>query len=131
MACSPRLAPPGGLEGAPAPPAAVERFLQLASDQDYSGMGWVFGTSEGPIIRRDPAPQVEQRMYALANLLEYDSFDVGSGSPVPGRTGDAMRFNVSLRRGPQTIQVPFTVVRGPQSRWFVEQLGVEALTGGG
>jgi hypothetical protein len=70
-------------------------------------------------------------MYALASLLDHDGFVVGSGSPVPGRSGDAMRFDVALRRGPQTVQVPFTVVRGPQARWFVEQLGVEALTGGG
>jgi hypothetical protein len=121
---------PGGAPGAPAAPAAVERFLQLARDKDYSGMAWVFGNSEGAIVERDPVAEVEQRMYALANLLEHDSFTVGDPSPVPGRAGDAVRFDVAIRRGLQTRQVPFTVVLGPQNRWFVEQLGVEALTSG-
>lgn len=127
--CASGLRPPGGIEGAPAAPAAVERFLQLAAQSDYTGMGWVFGNAEGAILRRDPAPEVEQRMYALANLLEYDSFVVGNGSPVPGRSGSAIRFDVVLQRSRQTLTVPFTAVRGPQSRWFVEQIAVEAITG--
>ena len=126
-ACAPRLAPPGGLAGAPAAPAAVERFLQLAAERDYSGMGWVFGTAEGPVIRRDPVGEVEQRMYALANLLAYDSFVVGAGNPVPGRPGEAITFNLVIRRGQQSYQVPTIAVRGPQNRWFVEQLAVDAL----
>jgi hypothetical protein len=131
VSCGPRMMGSGGVPGAPAPPAAVERFLQLASESDYAGMGWVFGTADGAIMQRDPPGQVEQRMYALASLLEYDSFVVGVGSPVPGRTGDALRFDVQIRRGFETLQVPFVVVRGPQTRWYVEQLEVEALTGGG
>jgi hypothetical protein len=127
--CAPRLAPPGGVAGAPAPAAAVERFLQLAAERDYGAMGWLFGTNAGPILRRDPVPEVEQRMYALASLLEHDSYVIGSGSPVPGRTGDAVRFEVVLRRGSQGYTVPFTTVRGPQQRWFVEQLAIEAITG--
>lgn len=128
-ACAPRLSPPGGLAGAPAAPAAVERFLQLAKERDFAAMGWLFGTSDGPIMARDPAGQVEQRMYALASLLDHDSFVVSSGSPVPGRTGEALRFDVVLHRGARSVTVPFTAVRGPQQRWFVEQLAVEALTG--
>jgi hypothetical protein len=128
VGCGGGLRPPSGIAGAPAAPAAVERFLQLAAERNYSGMGWVFGTVEGPIMARDPAGEVEQRMYAIATLLEYDSFAVGSGSPVPGRTGDALQFNVVLTRGGDTLDVPFTTVRGPDSRWFVEQLSVESLT---
>ena len=129
IACAPGLSAPGGAPGAPAAPAAVERFLQLARDNDYAAMGWLFGTSEGAVIQRDPVTEVEQRMYALANLLSHDSFVVGEGSPLPGRGDQALLFNVALRRGFETREVPFTVVRGPENRWFVEQLGVEALTG--
>jgi hypothetical protein len=126
--CGGGLRPPSGLAGAPAAPAAVERFLQLAAESDYTGMGWVFGTAEGPILERDPAGQVEQRMYAIANLLENESFVVGSGTPVPGRTGGALLFNVVLVRRGRTIEVPFTAVAGNDGRWFVEQVGVEAIT---
>ena len=127
-ACAARGGPPGGLAGAPAAPAAVERFLQLAADRDYAAMGWVFGTSDGAIIQRDPASQVEQRMYALASLLEYDSFVIGDGAAVPGRTGSAIQFDVQVLRGAESLAIPFIAVRGPDGRWFVEQFAVEPLT---
>jgi hypothetical protein len=91
-------------------------------------MGWVFGTTEGAILERDPVSQVEQRMYALASLLDYDSFVVGEGAAVPGRTGDAIQFDVQVIRGGATLAIPFTAVRGPEGRWYVEQLAVESLT---
>lgn len=127
--CGARSSPPAGLAGAPAPPAAVERFLHLAAERDYAGMGWIFGTAEGPILTRDDQGQVEQRMYALASLLEHDGFVLAEGVPVPGRTGEAIRFQVTLTRRGGTVQLPFVAVRGPQNRWFVEQLDVQALTG--
>jgi hypothetical protein len=128
-ACSPRLSPPEGAAGAAAPPVAVERFLQFAADRNYSGMGWVFGTTDGPIIRRDPVSEVEERMFALASVLEHDGFIVGPGEPVPGRPQEALRFNVLVQRGPDSVMVPFTTVRGPDGRWFVEQIAIEAVTG--
>lgn len=127
--CAAGISAPGGLAGAPAAPAAVERFLQLAGEKDYAAMGWIFGTAEGPILERDPMPEVEQRMYALASLLEHDGFVVGNGMPVPGRTTAALRFDVVLTRNGQTLTVPFTAVHGPGNRWFVEEMGVEAITG--
>jgi len=128
-ACSPRLSPPGGLAGAPAPEAAVERFLQLAGTRDYSGMGWFFGTASGPVILRDPVGEVEERMFGLASLLTHDSFVVGNGSPVPGRGRVAMQFQVVLQSGGRTLRVPFVAVQGPRDRWFVEQVAVEAISG--
>lgn len=130
MGCASGPRPPGGLAGAPAPVEAIGQFLEYAGDGDYVSMGWVFGTTDGPIARRDPLPEVEQRMYALANLLGHDSFAIAGGSPVPGRTGTALSYDVTLHRGNRTFQVPFTAVRGPADRWYVEQLNVEAVTGG-
>jgi hypothetical protein len=69
---------PVGGPGAAAPGAAVERFLSLVSVQDYIGMGWVFGTDRGPILRRDPARDVERRMAAIANVLKHDQFTIRS-----------------------------------------------------
>lgn len=127
-ACGGRVPPPAGAPGAPASAAAVERFLQLAGEKDYVQMGWVFGTEAGPIITRFPLPEVEKRMYALANLLQHSSFEVGSGSPVPGRIGVAEGFSVRMQTGGRTKQVPFVAVRGPDGRWFVERVSVEAIT---
>ncbi|MBW3631336.1 MAG: hypothetical protein KY464_18890 [Gemmatimonadetes bacterium] len=119
--------PVAGL-GAPGPAAAVERFLQLARQKDYVQMGWVFGNADGPVLARDPQPDVERRMYGLAEVLANDSFTVGTGSPVPGRIGTAESFRVRLRRGSLTRQVPVTVVLGRDRRWFVEMVAVQAIT---
>jgi hypothetical protein len=91
-------------------------------------MGWIFGTVDGAILQRDPAGQVEQRMYALAHLIEHDGFTIGPGSPVPGRTGEALLFEVVLRQGAESAPLPFITVRGPGGSWYVEQLAVEAIT---
>lgn len=127
--CAGRAGPDGSLPGAPAAPASVERFLQLSAAQDYAAMGWLFGTAEGPIMARDPLPEVEQRMYALSRILAHDGFVVGSGTPVPGRSEQAILFDVIINRGLETFRVPFTAVLGEDRRWYVEQVGVEAITG--
>lgn len=119
---------PQGAPGAPAPSAAVERFLRLSQDKDYVQMGWLFGTAEGPVMRRDPAPDVEKRMYALASVLANQGYTIRGEEPIPGRIGAAVRVNVQLQQGSRRPEVPFVAVRGPDARWFVEQVGVQAIT---
>lgn len=91
-------------------------------------MGWIFGTAQGPLLRRDPPADVERRMYALATVLEHTRFAVQAGNPVPGRAGTAVQLPVRLVQRGREYTVPFTAVRGPQGRWFIEQIGVEAIT---
>lgn len=102
--------------------------MQLVGDQDYIGMGWVFGTERGPIIRRDPPRDVERRMAAIANIMQNEGYVVRSQSPVPGRIGGAFRFDVALTTAGREVVVPFTTVRGPGERWFVEEVRLEAIT---
>ena len=119
-ACAGRSAAPAAGPGAPTAAGAVERFLQLARQKDYVQMGWVFGNAEGPVLARFPQPEIERRMYGLAEVVQSDSFAVGPGSPVPGRIGRAESFQVRLRRGSLTRRVPMTAVLGPDRAWFVE-----------
>lgn len=128
MGCAPRLVTPPGGSGAPAPGGAVERFLQLAAAREYLQMGWLFGTAEGPVLHRDPAPEVEQRMYALATVLDNEGYSVGRGVAVPGRVGAAQRFDVVVRQGGAEVVVPVVTVRGGAGRWLVEQVDVQAIT---
>ena len=114
--------------GASAPAAAVERFLRLVAAKQYLEMGQVFGTKDGPIAGRDPASEVERRMYAIAEILQHDSFSIRDEGPIPGSTGGAYRFTVEIARRGQRTPVPFTVVRGPGNLWFVEQVNLEAVT---
>ena len=119
---------PAARSGAPSAAAAVERFLELARQKDYVQMGWVFGNAEGPVLARFPQPEIERRMYGLAEVVQSDSFTVGTGSPVPGRIGQAELFRVRLRSGSLTKQVPMTTVLGPGRVWFVELVDIEAIT---
>ncbi len=127
--CGRSVPPPKSTPGAPAATEAVERFLRLAAARDYVEMGWIFGTRQGPIIQRDPPPEVERRMFALAQVLEYQRFEIGGESPIPGSVGSSVRVDVRLQNRGRTYDVPFTTVRGPNDRWFVEQVALEAITG--
>ena len=129
-ACGGGVAVPAAGPGAATPASALERFLQLARQKDYVQMGWIFGTVDGPFIERYPRPEVERRMYGIAEVLANDSFTIGTGSPVPGRIGRAESFSVRLRRGSMTSRVPMTVVLTNDRRWFVEIVDIEAITNG-
>jgi hypothetical protein len=124
-------APSSGGPGAALPEAAAERFLRLAAEGDYAGMGMLFGTADGAVGLRDPAPEVERRMYALATLVRHESASVGGGTPVPGRTGQAVAFEVELTRGGSVRNLGVVTVLGPGSRWYVEQVEVRTLAGRG
>jgi hypothetical protein len=126
-ACGGRTPPPATGPGGPAPSAAVERFLRLVESKNYREMGNVFGTESGTIIQRDPLSEVEQRMYAIASVLEHDRFVIRNESPVPGRIGSAVRLMVEITQRNRTRQVPFVAVRSGTT-WLVEQVDLERVT---
>jgi hypothetical protein len=128
-ACGSSVRTPAAGPGAQAPAEAVERFLRSAAAPDYLEMGWVFGTDKGPIIRRDPPRDVERRMYAVANIIQNEAYAIRTQAPVPGRIGTAMQVDVALIQRGREYVVPFTVVRGPGQRWFIEQIKLDAITG--
>lgn len=113
--------------GGTAPAVTVEQFLRLAAQKQYADMGYIFGTREGPVAGRDPAPEVERRMYAIAAVLEHQRFSIRDSSPVPG-SPQTMQVSVELEHRGRKSQVPFTVVRGPGERWFVETIDLEKVT---
>ncbi|HEY0094444.1 MAG TPA: hypothetical protein VGB96_08980, partial [Archangium sp.] len=77
--------------------------------------------------RLDPERQVEQRMYAIASILEHERFTIVGEEQIPGRFGEAVRMNVNLTRGNMRKQVPFTLVRS-NGAWLVEQVDLERIT---
>ena len=119
-------APPGPT-GAAAPAAAVERFLRLVDAKNYREMGLVFGTKEGTIYRLDPARHVEQRMFAIAEILKHERFAIVNEEQIPGRMGEAVRMTVNITNRGQRKAVPFTVVRSGTA-WLVEQVDLERIT---
>ena len=110
------------------PSLVVEQFLRAANARDLMRMGQLFGTKEGAIASRDPRQQVEQRMFAIASILQHDDFEIQSEQLVPGRTSEATRLMVKLTIDKRPYSVPFTMVRYKSSDWLVEQVGIDVIT---
>jgi hypothetical protein len=116
---------PAGMAAATQPAAAVEQFIGLAKQQRYTEMGYIFGTSRGPLAERQAPVRVTRRMQALANVLRHDSYAMTGVVPVSGRP-EARMVMVQLRQGRRTVDVPFTVVQGPGGGWLVELVDLQA-----
>ncbi|HEY8484796.1 MAG TPA: hypothetical protein VIL13_09310 [Longimicrobiales bacterium] len=124
-ACGSRSADVPRVDGL-APALVVERFLQAANSDDLETMARLFGTREGSILKRDPRPDVERRMYALASYLRHKDFKVEGERPVPGRLGEAVWVLVRLDLGRRQVVTPFTVLRSVDG-WLIEQFDLEAI----
>ena len=110
------------------PSLVVDQFLRAANSKDIARMGQLFGTKDGPISGRDSREQVEQRMFALAAILEHEDFEIQAEQMVPGRTAEATLLTVKLTKEKKAYTVPFTLVRYKSSSWLVEQVGIDVIT---
>jgi hypothetical protein len=53
--------------------------------------------------------------------------EITGSSPIAGASG-ARSYTVRLGSGSAAVAVPFRLVQGPNSRWFIEQIDIEAIT---
>lgn len=112
-----------------APGLSVERFLQAVNARDYESMASLFGTAEGPI--QGERMDLEVRMDLMAQVLTHEDYRVASQTAVPGRATPTTRVGVDLTIGGRFIpNVEFLVVRSQGDRWLIEQVDLEAVTGG-
>ena len=117
--------------GAASAEDAVRRFLDAAQQQEYSRMRELFGTRDGPAERKWGVQDVEQRMIVLSGMLLHESYSL---RPLElGYIGANQRSFVARIIGTRygTVTLPITTIQARSGRWFVEQLGVDSLTGGG
>jgi len=117
--------------GAASAENAVRRFLDAAQEQEFSRMRELFGTREGPAERKWGVQDVEQRMIVLSGMLLHQSYSL---RPLElGYLGENQRSFVAMIVGTRygTVSLPITTIQAKSGRWFVEQLGVDSLTGGG
>jgi hypothetical protein len=111
------------------PSLVVEQFMRALNSEpkDAVTMARLFGTKEGPVGARDPKNQVEQRMFAIAAILQHDDYEVVREVQVPGRTAEATQLIVRVKRGERISNVPFTLVRYKEG-WLIEQIGIDVIT---
>lgn len=102
--------------------------MELAERREYLEMGWIFGTAQGPYLAQVDHGLVERQMFLFACLLREHQREVVNELPVPGSVGKAVNVSLMLRNGGRSVEVPFTTVRGPGDRWFLEQFDVQRIT---
>lgn len=114
--------------GAGSARGAAVAFLDAADRRDYTMMGRLFGTREGPAERSLGLGEVEQRMIVLAGLLGHEEASLRREDLAqlgPNRA----RFVADLtgtRNG--RVSVPVVTVTTAGGRWYVERIGVDALS---
>ena len=107
----------------------IEQFMRAVNSKDLDTMARLFGTRDGSIAQRDPRQQVEDRMFALATIMEHQDYSIDGSEIVPGRREEATQVFVRMNVDGRYAKVPFTLVWSGES-WMVEQIGIETITNG-
>lgn len=126
-ACHPAAAPTGAVDNRPGgatPDAAVQRFFAAVHAQDLQAMGAVWGTSAGAARETMDRTELEKREVILQCYFNFDTFRIlGSQPAQEGREV----VHVELVRGGQARTPNVFTVKGPNGRWFVENLDIAAV----
>ncbi|MEO6864938.1 MAG: hypothetical protein ABI229_05765 [Gemmatimonadaceae bacterium] len=126
-ACASAPHSPSGVDmtpGAKTSVGAVERFFAAVHAQDLQAMSQVWGTSKGPARDNMERAELEKREVILQCYFNSDSFRVLNESP----TSEIRRMvRVELERGGRTRSPVIYTVRGPNDRWYVENLDIAAV----
>lgn len=103
---------------------AVERFLATAKSQDYDGMGLVFGSKAGPARATIEHVELQKRQFIFMRCFRHDRSQIGieTGKPTGERSIGAQVWYKDL-----TATTNFTLVQGPNERWYVEQFEPDPL----
>lgn len=110
--------------GADSPSAAIQQFLAASSRKDLSAMALVWGTEKGPASKNLAQRELERRELIMIQCLSHEKVTLGPSAP--GEAG-RLRIPVELTSGTRKATPYFTVVRGPQRRWYVENLDIDQL----
>ena len=122
---APAPAPDSGSQvGAADAPGAVRAFLAAVHGKDLQAMSRVWGTQAGPVRDQIPRDEMEKRELILMKCLEHDSYEIVTNSPA---TEGTRLLAVQLKRREKTQTTNFTVISGPNHRWFVQKFNLEDM----
>jgi hypothetical protein len=122
---TPAAAAAASQPGGATPLDALERFLASIRDQDIQATQRIWGTKSGPVLSSDmPRENQEKSIIIMQCFLGQSSFRVVNDAP---GENESRIFQVELTNSGRARQTPFTVVRGPRSRWFVESADLEPV----
>jgi hypothetical protein len=114
----------GNQTGAADAITAIRGFLAAAKQTDLQAMGALWGNAQGPARDQWPREELEKRELVMMCYLKHDRYDVLGDAPNPGGTRAVI---VSMTLGDMTRSTNFEVVRGPESRWYIQNVDVKPL----
>jgi hypothetical protein len=123
-ACRTVAVPDTASTGGSTPRSAVERYVAGARAQDIQAIGAIYGNDKGPRREQDPRALLERQLLIQLHCLRHEKSTISE--PARGEGGRQV-FTVGLTQGKLEASVPFTVVKGPSSRWYVEGFDIVAL----
>jgi hypothetical protein len=114
----------GNLTGAPDATSAVRAFMAAVKATDLQAMGALWGDVQGPARDALPRDELEKREFIMMCSLRHDRFQILPD--VPGRNG-SRSVPVAVSLGSLTRTTTFTVVQGPERRWYVQNVDLEHM----
>lgn len=114
----------GSSSGAASPSAAITQFLDGARRKDLSATAAVWGTERGPASKSMGRQELERRELIMMQCLAHEKSTLGASSP---GEGGRLKIPVTLTAGSRSASPVFTVVLGPESRWYVENFDIDEL----
>ena len=114
----------GNQTGAADANSAIRGFLTAAKATDLQAMGALWGSAQGPARDMLPREELEKRELVMMCHLKHDRYDILGDAPNPGGTRAVI---VSLTLGDLTKSTNFQVVRGSDSRWYVQDVDLKPL----
>ena len=112
------------MTGAATSRATIDRFLAAAKAQDMQALGAEFGDDKGPARDHESREITERRMIIMLQCLRHDKAVIGE--PTRGEGGRQV-YSIEFTQGTKQATVPFTTVRGPSDRWYVEKFDIVTL----
>lgn len=112
------------LVGGSSPRMAVEQFLTAVNAQDLQAMSVVFGTSHGPARDNMERTELDKRLIILQCYFYHDKSRILGENA--GEGGERV-LNVELTRGRLTRTPRFYTIRGPNNRWFVDNMEIAVV----
>jgi hypothetical protein len=116
--------PGSGATGAATAREAVTAFMTAAKAEDLQALAAVWGTTDGSVRDQLSRSELEMREIYIMKCLRHDKYEVISDATA-GSGGRVIAVQVT--KGNLTRSTNFTVVPGPQNRWYVFNLELEKL----
>ena len=98
--------------------------MAAAKLQSVQSLALWWGDSQGPTRDAMAKDELEKRELIMLKCLKHDRYDVVGDAPATGGARDVI-VNVTYRDAENTTHL--TVVPGPRSRWYVQNVDLKPL----